>query len=221
MYDPARTNVVSALPGFFLVIEGIDGAGKSTLAKHLAAWATARGERVTLSREPTDGPWGARIRSSAATGRMTLRDELECFVRDRQEHVLTLIRPALLRGDFVLLDRYYYSTAAYQGARGASVEAVLRLNRAFAPKPDLVLLLDYDLANAPQRFVERGAEADAFEGAEYLGKVRRIFDSIAQATPEMQRVDANADFPAVLAQCTVILDEALAKKRSARAAEKA
>ena len=75
---------------------------------------------------------------------MSLDDELHAFVEDRKEHVADGDRPALARGDIVLLDRYYFSTIAYQGARGGDVEAIRRMNEAVAPRPDLVLLIDFE-----------------------------------------------------------------------------
>ena len=131
-------------PGFLLVLEGIDGAGKSTLQRQLAAWCRERGRTVVTSREPTDGPHGTALRQSAKTGRLSPEAELDLFLKDRAEHAAILIRPALARGEIVVLDRYYFSTAAYQGARGLDVPAIIAANEEFAPIPDLVLLLDID-----------------------------------------------------------------------------
>src|SRR5689334_18751024 len=117
--------------GFLLVIEGIDGAGKSTLQRQLAEWCRGAGLQVITSREPTDGPHGRALRESARSGRLALQDELDLFLKDRREHVETLIRPALERGDVVILDRYYFSTAAYQGARGLDPAEIIQANEAF------------------------------------------------------------------------------------------
>src|SRR5688572_12815800 len=73
--------------GLFIVLEGIDGTGKSTQAKQLAEWFREQGREVIASREPTDGPWGAKIRATAATGRLSPEEELDYFLRDRREHV--------------------------------------------------------------------------------------------------------------------------------------
>ena len=85
-------------PGFFAVFEGIDGAGKSTQARRLGERLTARGERVVLSREPTMGRWGKQLRESAQTGRRSIEEELELFLKDRREHVNELILPRLREG---------------------------------------------------------------------------------------------------------------------------
>ena len=92
-------------PGFFVVIEGIDGAGKSTQAKLLGERLTARGQKVVLSREPTMGQWGKRLRESAQTGRLSIEEEVELFLKDRREHVNELILPRLREGCVVIVDR--------------------------------------------------------------------------------------------------------------------
>lgn len=181
--------------GLLVVVEGIDGAGKSSVLRRLSDFANGAGLEVVQSREPTDGPWGKEIRASASRGRLPLDEELDLFVRDRRQHVAELINPALARGALVLLDRYYLSTAAYQGARGADPEAVLRLNEAFAPAPHLVLLLDCEPVRSLERICARGDVPDAFEKLEALEAVRRIFLSIRR--PFIRVVDAGQSAEAV------------------------
>lgn len=158
-----------------MVIEGIDGSGKSTLCRRLRDALVGLGEEVVLSREPTDGPHGRRLRATAAGGRLPAAAEVELFEADRREHVATLIEPALREGKVILLDRYYFSTAAYQGARGLDWREILARNEAFAPKPDLVMFLDLPLGEARRRIGVRGAGEDAFERAEYQARVQAIF----------------------------------------------
>lgn len=176
-------------PGFLLVLEGIDGAGKSTLQRQLAEWCRSEGLAVMISREPTDGPHGRALRESARTGRLDIQAELQLFLDDRKEHVETLITPALARGEVVILDRYYFSTAAYQGARGVDPVEIVAKNEAFAPEPDLVLLLDLDPNAGRERIGIRGGTPDAFEGRDYLAEVRRIFLSLQK--PYFRRLDAS------------------------------
>ena len=125
-----------------IAIEGIDGAGKTTQANLLRMTLQTAGLDVVASREPTRGKHGQRIRESAYTGRLSLNDELQAFVDDRREHVETLIGPALTAGKVVILDRYYYSTLAYQGSRGADINHVRAIMEEFAPVPDVVYLID-------------------------------------------------------------------------------
>ena len=161
-----------------LAFEGIDGSGKSTQAKLFVEWARALGLDVVSSREPTDGPWGKKIREARFTARMSPEDELAAFMADRKEHVETLIRPALARGALVVIDRYYYSTVAYQGARGLDPKELLQKNRAFAPVPDLVVLVDVDPKAALERIASRGQGTDLFENLAALTKVRELFLSL-------------------------------------------
>ena len=109
--------------GLLVAVEGIDGAGKTSVAALLAQYCGERGIACVLSKEPTSLKWGRELRRSASTGRLTLEDELELFRKDRAMHVAGTIRPAMQQGHVVVVDRYYWSTAAYQGARGADPAA--------------------------------------------------------------------------------------------------
>lgn len=182
--------------GIFAVFEGIDGGGKTTQIRMLAEELRRRGEEPVLSREPTDGPWGRKLRESAASRRMSLEDELDAFIRDRAGHVRDLILPALNAGKIVILDRYFYSTLAYQGARGADVAAVRRLMEAQFPIPDVVYLLDLTPEQALQRISgSRGEQPNEFERLDALQRVREIFLSLDD--PHILRVDASRDPAAV------------------------
>lgn len=161
--------------GIFIAIEGIDGTGKSTQAKRLGQWFETRGREVVLSREPTDGPWGKQLRESASTGRLSPEDELQYFLNDRRQHVDELITPSLATGKVVILDRYYFSTMAYQGARGFDPAEIRRRNESFAPQPDLLIILDLDVDTARQRIGSRGDTANEFEKRESLQRCRDIF----------------------------------------------
>ena len=137
--------------GYLIVIEGIDGTGKSTQATMLAEALRKSGREVVQSFEPTNGPWGKKLRDSATTGRLSIEDELEYFINDRREHVEQLIIPTIKSGGIVILDRYYFSTMAYQGARGIDPEVIRVKNETFAPQPDTLIILDLDVDIALQR----------------------------------------------------------------------
>lgn len=194
-------------PGWLVVLEGIDGAGKSTVLRRLADYCAARGLESVISFEPTRGEWGMKLRQSMMEGRLSLAEELELFLKDRAEHVEALIRPALASGKVVLLDRYYLSTAAYQGARGEDPAAILARNEEFAPKPDLVLLLDFDPADGLERIKARGDAPNTFEQLDQLREVRRIFLEIDR--PFIRRVDASMPAEAVGQTCCDLLEATL------------
>jgi dTMP kinase len=174
-------------PGYLIAIEGIDGAGKSTLADLVQNLLIAKKFRVIRSKEPTTGPWGRMLRDSALTGRLSLEEEVEAFIKDRKEHVATLIIPALREGQVVLLDRYYFSTMAYQGARGVDPNELMRRNETFAPEPDLLVLLDVEPRLGLERIRARGDRANQFEKTGTLEKAREIFNSIQK--PYLLRLD--------------------------------
>lgn len=195
--------------GLLIAIEGIDGAGKTTLAHAIRDRLAGEGTTVTSSKEPTNGPWGTRLRESAATGRLTPDEELELLIKDRREHVDTLIRPALERGEVVILDRYFPSNVAYQGAAGLDVDAVLAKND-FAPRPDLLLLLDLDPAVGLDRIRRRGDKPNHFETDDNLSRCRAIFT--AMGLEHTVRIDATAPADMVLDQAMVAFASARARK---------
>ncbi|MEM9452664.1 MAG: dTMP kinase [Myxococcota bacterium] len=160
--------------GVLLAMEGIDGAGKTTQIRLLEQRLTTCGVPHVVTKEPTDGFWGSKIRESAQTRRMTIDEELAAFINDRREHVQKVIAPALQEGKIVLIDRYYFSTVAYQGARGMNPEEILEKN-SFAPSPDVLVILDVDPATGLRRIRERGDSADLFEKEEELALARDIF----------------------------------------------
>src|SRR2546430_9038964 len=123
--------------GILIAIEGIDGAGKTTQVAHLADFLKRAGDSPICSKEPTNGPWGRKIRESAANGRMNLADELRAFTEDRKQHVRDLILPSLAAGRTIILDRYLYSTVAYQGARGCDIDLLMSEMLSIAPEPDV------------------------------------------------------------------------------------
>lgn len=178
--------------GLLIVLEGIDGTGKTTMAKRLAEWLNRNGHPAIRLKEPTDGPYGRRIRELARDGRHTVspREELELFIQDRIENCRDNIRPALEKGQCVVLDRYYFSSAAYQGALGLDPETILKRNEKIAVIPDLVLLMDMPVKAGLERISRvRKSAHDHFEGEGYLEKVRSIFLGIRR--PFIRVVDAS------------------------------
>jgi len=193
--------------GKFIVIEGIDGTGKSTLARALDVALRERGIETVLTREPTDGPFGKKIRELARTGRdgITPRDETELFIADRREHVAKVITPALDSGKWVVQDRYFYSTIAYQGARGVDIRWIQETHREFAPEPDLLVLLKLPVAEALERVSRsRGDQPDHFEKADALAAVSLIFDHLEH--PALLALDAHLPTSEMVTHVLAALD---------------
>ena len=178
--------------GLLIAFEGIDGTGKSTQIHLLADYLRAKGFAVVETREPTDGPYGQKIRQLYLNRQsFTLEEELELFVQDRRQHVDEVIAPALADGKIVLTDRYYFSTVAYQGAAGMDPEAIFAAND-FAPRPDLVLLLVMDPEESVRRIEQlRGEQLNDFEQVEQLRKVADLFESFSDGS--ISRVNGAAD----------------------------
>jgi len=194
--------------GLFIVIEGIDGTGKSTQVKRLGEWFESQGREVVLSREPTAGPWGKLARDSGSTGRVSPEEELQYFLNDRRQHVDELIAPSLAAGKVVILDRYYFSTMAYQGTRGFDPVEIRRKNEAFAPVPDLLLILDLDVDSALGRIGARGDIANEFEKRENLEKCRDIFLSL-RGEPFVHVIPSTGTLDDVTAQVLETVQKAL------------
>jgi dTMP kinase len=177
--------------GRLLVLEGLDGCGKSTQLPLLAEALRAADHDVVVTREPTDGPWGRRIREMARSDEpIAPQEELRWFTEDRREHVDSVIAPALAAGQIVLSDRYWLSTVAYQGARGLDWRGILARSEAEFPVPDLALLFVIDPERGLARVRARGAAWDpAFERADYLTRVAEIFADLDR--PYIARLDAS------------------------------
>ena len=186
--------------GRLVALEGLDGCGKTTQAGRIAAALRARGREVVLTREPTDGPFGRRIRALAKSGDpLSAAQERELFTEDRREHVARVIEPALADGRWVLTDRYFLSTVAYQGARGLDWQKLLARSEVEFPLPDAVLLFELPVELGLARTRSRGGAPDMrFEQSDYLREVAAIFAAIDR--PYLARIDASGSADAVTAR---------------------
>ena len=174
--------------GVLVNLEGIDGCGKSTQSKLLLEKLEGEGEKVIILKEPTKRPHGQKLWDMLHGKRKATNEEiLELFVLDRKQHVEDKIEPALDSGAVVLMDRYYYSSMAYQVAGGIDVEEI-REKHEFAPKPDVVLIFDLPVSVALER-VKGHSDADEFEKEEHLEKVREAYLDL-ENDPLVRIVDA-------------------------------
>ena len=159
-----------------IAIEGIDGSGKTTIARFLEEELRKRGYDVVRFKEPTDSEYGRKIKRILKERKISPEEELELFLKDREVDVRDNILPALKEGKVVIMDRYYYSTMAYQGALGLDVEEIKKLNEKF-PQPNLVIILDVSPETALKR-IKTKRKPDRFEDLSYLKRVREIFLSL-------------------------------------------
>ncbi|AEK72666.1 thymidylate kinase [Thermococcus sp. 4557] len=206
--------------GAFIVIEGIDGAGKSTQAKLLAEWFEEKGHEVVLTKEPTDTAFGKLIRKLVLTGgkegiidgaRISHEAEALLFAADRAEHVSKLIKPSVEAGKIVISDRYFYSSLAYQWARGLDLEWLIDLNR-FAVRPDLVILLDLPVKESMKRINGRSIKTEFDKIVELQKKVRENYLKLAERFPEMRIVNALASVEDIHNDIVALVEHELFKK---------
>lgn len=176
--------------GKFITLEGGEGVGKSTLLRGLAG-VLGSAHEIVVTREPGGAPGADAIRTLLVSGdanRWSAMEEALLFAAARLNHLNQTIRPALARGAWVLCDRYYDSTRAYQVAAGGLAPTALdQLNALIeAPAPDLTLVLDLDPSKGLGR--SRGAHVgeDRFEkkDAAFHARVRAEFLAIAQREPK-------------------------------------
>lgn len=177
--------------GRFVVVEGVDGSGKTTQAERLRAWLERAGRAPLHLREPGSTPVGERLRSfllAAERAPLDPRTEALLFFAARNELLRQVVAPALAAGRTVLCERFTPSTLAYQGQNEETARFVLALDALVVPeacRPDLVLVLDLDPAESLRRAGSRGG-ADGFEarGAAFLEAVRGGYHRYAAAFPE-------------------------------------
>ncbi|WP_318207989.1 dTMP kinase [Streptomyces sp. SJL17-1] len=189
--------------GFFIALEGGDGAGKSTQIQALAEWIRAKGHEVVVTREPGATPIGKRLRSillDVSSAGLSNRAEALLYAADRAEHVDSLVRPALERGAIVLSDRYIDSSVAYQGAgRDLSPTEIARISRWATDGlvPHLTVVLDVSPETARERFTEAPDRLES-EPPEFHARVRAGFLALAAADPSRYLVvDAGQEPEAV------------------------
>lgn len=202
--------------GFFVVLEGGEGSGKSTVAAALAAAVERLGRVAVRTREPGGTPVAEAIRGLLLSTDLPDPDpwcEALLFAAARADHVGTVIRPALARGAVVVCDRFVDSSAAYQGlGRGLGVAAVREANAVAmrGAQPDLTLLLDIDPVLGLQRAL--GHNRMEARSLAFHRDVRQAFLSFAAAEPDRYRViDAAQPIDSVLAVATAALEQRLAE----------
>ncbi|MBI2140567.1 dTMP kinase [Candidatus Woesearchaeota archaeon] len=195
--------------GLFIVIDGIDGSGKSSIINFLAEFLADQGHNYEIwsTFEPTDGIYGRQIREmlvadkdSASNARLLL----DLYIKDREEHLTKGILPFLDK-DFggypiVICDRYYYATMAYQGMQGIPLAEIAEKNKLFR-KPDIAFFIDVPAEVALQRIMDSRGSQQKFEHLEFLQGLRDRFLELKEKLPDNIRIiDGAQAFEKVSAQ---------------------
>ena len=200
----------------FVVVEGVEGAGKTTQVGLLSAWMTARGIAHVTAREPGGTGVGEAIRDvllAQRDGGVPPETELLLMLGARAAFVREIVQPALARGEVVLADRFELSTFAYQGyGRGLDLEDIGRLN-AFATgglKPDLTVVMDLPVSEGVSRQAREGAAPDRIEGegAAFLERVRRGYQELAARDGRVRMIDARGEAQVIHRRLRGVLGEA-------------
>lgn len=212
MYAPSVKN-----PGRFITLEGGEGAGKSTQIQVIKDYLLTCGNDVVVTREPGGTSEGQEIRNLLVSGdkdKWSPLSETLLILADRAAHLERVIRPALAEGKYVVCDRFFDSTKAYQGvAGGLGLDVIHNLQQPVLGKtlPDVTLLLDIDPEKGLRRAQERGGEL-RFESKTlaYHRTLRNAFlDFAAQEPDRIFVIDADRDVEAVSADILAVLDERL------------
>ncbi len=211
--------------GFFLTFEGLDGSGKTTQLRRLAAWLETRGERPVVTRQPGGTKTGDRIRAlllDSKTEALAPRTELGLMFADRAQAISEVISPALARGEIVLCDRFTDSTEAYQGGgRQLGSEIVLELHQIMCSglQPDLTILLLPDFSASLERARRRNSRHAVDEGrfeAEGNAFYRRVYEKYREiAAREPVRVvviDGDQPIEEVHQKIVRLIEERLATR---------
>jgi dTMP kinase len=203
-------------PGRFITLEGIEGAGKSTVARIVCEWLAARSIPTRLTREPGGTPLAERVRQivlERGSEQLSPVTETLLMFSARGIHVENLIRPALARGEWVVCDRFTDATRAYQGSgRGVDHSLIDRLAAAVQSglQADCTLLLDLPAATGLARArLRSGMAADRFEAETeaFFAKVRAGYLELAKREPHrIKIIDASVELPGVEAQVIRVLE---------------
>lgn len=214
--------------GLFIVLEGVEGAGKSTQAALLSGWMDELGIPHILAREPGGTPVGEAIRGIVLDrGELAMPPETELFLilAARAAFVRDVVEPALQQGLLVLADRFDFSTFAYQGyGRGLDLQEVRRANAVAtgSVKPDLTLVLDLPVREGLKRKRGAAGERDRIEreGEPFLDRVRDGYLALAGEEPGARIIDASGSPETLQVEIRRLLEEAFPGTFSRRRVER-
>ena len=179
----------------FIVFEGIDGSGKSTQCSLLYNFIRSENIPVKLLAEPTSGEYGQKIRKMLKSETpLPVEEQIRLFIEDRREDYLLNIKPCMEQGITVVMDRYFYSNAAYHGSADIHPSDIIRRNieNGF-PEPDRVYYIDIRADEAMKRITERAGsgKTELFEKQSFLENVRKNF--LSMENTRFLKIDGSRD----------------------------
>ncbi|MDO8486338.1 MAG: dTMP kinase [Candidatus Staskawiczbacteria bacterium] len=197
-------------PGKFIVVEGLDGSGKSAQVELLIDYLKNIGKDVIVTKEPTiESEAGQKIKQ--ALKKEIKIDPLELqslYVQDRKEHLENKVVPALKNGKFVVSSRYAFSTFAYGGSDGLDVDLLIKMNDQFL-LPDLTIVVDVAPESCVERIESRGKPKELFEKIEKLTKVNEFYKKMPEMFENIIMVNGERTISEVFEDIKNIVDKIL------------
>lgn len=196
--------------GKFIVVEGLDGSGKSAQVELLVNFLKKTGKEVILTKEPTmDSESGRKIKQALSQEIKLEPLELQgLYTQDRKEHLKNKVVPALKEGKFVVSSRYAFSTFAYGGSDGLNVDLLIKMNDNFL-LPDLTIIIDVSPESCMERIERRGELKELFEEKEKLTKVNEFYKKMPEMFENVIMVNGRRDIPEVFEEIKNILNKIL------------
>ena len=190
--------IKNTYPGKFIVVEGLDGSGKSAQVDLLINFLKEKGKKVVVTKEPTIDSEAGRKVKQALKKEITVEPlELQgLYVQDRKEHLENKVVPALKDGKFVVSSRYAFSTFAYGHSDGLDVDLLVKMNDNFL-LPDLTIIVDVSPESCMERIEGRGEPKELFEKREKLAKVNEIYKKLPDMFENIVMVNGERSIPDV------------------------
>ena len=195
-------------PGKFVVIEGLDGSGKSAQVDLVIDFLKEKGKEVVVTKEPTvDSEAGRKVKQALKHEISVEPLELQgLYVQDRKEHLENKVVPTLKEGKFVVSSRYAFSTFAYGYSDGLDVDLLIKMNDNFL-LPDLTIIVDVSPESCVQRIEGRGEPKELFEKLEKLTKVNEIYKKLPEMFENVIMVNGERPIQEVFEDIKNIIDD--------------